>query len=58
MDPVNVPVAGSTGSVTARGQAYLATYYGWTATFIVASGFCVIAALLATRINPTRSAVV
>jgi predicted MFS family arabinose efflux permease len=56
MDPVNVPVAGSTGSVTVA-VAYLATYYGWTATFIVASGFCVIAALLATRINPTRSAV-
>src|SRR6476620_11628425 len=46
------------GATSAVAVAYLATYYGWTATFIVASGFCVLAAVLATRINPTRSAVV
>ncbi len=46
------------GATSAVAVAYIATFFGWTACFIVASGFCVLAALLATRINPTRSAVV
>jgi sugar phosphate permease len=46
------------GATSAVAVAYVATFFGWTACFIVASGFCVLAALLATRINPTRSAVV
>jgi len=45
------------GAAGAVGVGYIATILGWTACFIVASGFCVIAALLATRINPSRSAV-
>jgi sugar phosphate permease len=45
------------GATSAVAVAYVATFFGWTACFIVASGFCVLAALLATRINPTRSAV-
>jgi predicted MFS family arabinose efflux permease len=36
---------------------YLATIYGWTVPFLVSSLLCVVAALLATRIDPTRSAV-
>jgi sugar phosphate permease len=37
--------------------AYLATAFGWTVPLIVCSAACVIAAFLATRIDPTRSAV-
>jgi len=36
---------------------YLATHLGWNWPFLVASAMCGIAALLATRINPNRSAV-
>ena len=36
---------------------YLATIFGWTVPFIVCSVLCGVAALLATRIDPTRSAV-
>jgi sugar phosphate permease len=36
---------------------YLATIFGWTVPFVVCSVFCGVAALLATRIDPTRSAV-
>jgi hypothetical protein len=36
---------------------YLATYFGWTVPFLVCSCFCGLAAVLATRIDPTRSAV-
>jgi sugar phosphate permease len=45
------------GALSAVGTGYLATHFGWNVVFIVCSGFCVIAALLATRIDPTRSAV-
>jgi sugar phosphate permease len=37
--------------------AYLATAYGWTVPLIVCSVACGIAAVLATRVDPTRSAV-
>jgi sugar phosphate permease len=36
---------------------YLATMFGWTVPFVVASVLCVTAGLLATRIDPNRSAV-
>ena len=36
---------------------YLATMFGWTVPFMVCSVLCGVAALLATRIDPTRSAV-
>jgi hypothetical protein len=36
---------------------YLATYLGWTYPFIVSSALCVLAAVLASRIDPRRSAV-
>ncbi len=45
------------GALSAVMVGYLATNYGWTVPFIVASGCCVVAAVLATRIDPTRSAV-
>ena len=36
---------------------HLSTLFGWTVPFLVASFLCLVAALLATRIDPTRSAV-
>ena len=45
------------GAVSAVAIGYLATAYGWTVPFVVCSAFCGIAALLAMRIDPTRSAV-
>jgi predicted MFS family arabinose efflux permease len=46
------------GAAGAVGVGYLATISGWTSCFVVASAFCLVAALLATRINPARSAIV
>jgi sugar phosphate permease len=45
------------GALSAVLIGYLATHYGWTVPFIVSSAACGIAALLATRIDPNRSAV-
>jgi len=45
------------GAVSAVMIGYLATIFGWTAPFMVCSVLCGVAALLATRIDPTRSAV-
>jgi MFS family permease len=46
------------GAVSAVAIGYLATYLGWTYPFIVSSALCVLAAVLASRIDPRRSAVV
>jgi sugar phosphate permease len=45
------------GAVSAVMIGYLATMFGWTVPFVVCSVLCGVAALLATRIDPTRSAV-
>lgn len=45
------------GALSSVMIGYLSTAYGWTVPFIVCSCFCAIAAMLATRIDPTRSAV-
>jgi MFS family permease len=45
------------GAVSAVMIGYLATIFGWTVPFLVSSLLCMVAALLATRIDPTRSAV-
>ena len=45
------------GAFSAVVVGYLATYRGWTYPFIVSSGLCVLAAVLASRIDPRRSAV-
>ena len=45
------------GAVSAVMIGYLATLFGWTVPFVVSSCFCGVAALLATRIDPNRSAV-
>ena len=45
------------GAFSAVVIGYLATLYGWTYPFMVSSGLCVLAAVLASRIDPRRSAV-
>jgi MFS family permease len=45
------------GAISAVAIGYLATMFGWTAPFIISSLLCGIAALLAARVDPTRSAV-
>jgi sugar phosphate permease len=45
------------GAVSAVMIGYLATIFGWTVPFLVSSLLCGIAALLAMRIDPNRSAV-
>ena len=45
------------GAISAVMIGYLATMFGWTVPFMVSSLLCGVAALLATRIDPTRSAV-
>jgi len=45
------------GALSAVMIGYLATHFGWTVPFIVSSVACAIAAVLALRIDPTRSAV-
>jgi MFS family permease len=46
---------GGAGSAIAVG--YLATLMGWTSPFLLASALCLFSALLASRIDPRRSAV-
>jgi len=45
------------GAVSAVLTGYLATIFGWTVPFLVSSLLCAVAALLAARIDPKRSAV-
>ena len=45
------------GAVSAVAIGYLATKLGWNWPFLVASAMCLAAGLLATQINPNRSAV-
>jgi sugar phosphate permease len=45
------------GALSAVMIGYLATHFGWTVPFVVCSAACGIAAVLALRIDPTRSAV-
>jgi MFS family permease len=45
------------GAISAVMIGYLATIFGWTVPFVVSSLLCGAAALLATRIDPNRSAV-
>jgi MFS family permease len=46
------------GAIAAVVIGYLSTLLGWNWPFLTASVLCMIAALLATRINPQQSAVV
>jgi len=46
------------GALSAVCIGYLATNLGWNWPFLTASAMCIVAALLATRIDPTKSAVV
>ncbi|HUA87581.1 MAG TPA: MFS transporter [Bryobacteraceae bacterium] len=45
------------GAISAAMIGYLATLLGWTSPFLVASFFCLLSALLVSRIDPRRSAV-
>ena len=45
------------GALSAVVIGYLATRLGWNWPFLAASAMCLLAAALATRIDPTRSAV-
>ncbi len=45
------------GAFSAVVIGYLAERYGWTVPFMVCSAFCVVACILASRIDPRRSAV-
>ena len=45
------------GAISAVAIGYLATHWGWNWPFLVASAMCLVAALLATRIDPNLSAV-
>src|SRR5258706_7078005 len=46
------------GALSSVVIGYLAPHLGWNSPFLVASALCAIAALLATRIDPNRSAVI
>jgi MFS family permease len=45
------------GAISSVVIGYLATHLGWNWPFLVASGMCLTAALIATRIDPNVSAV-
>jgi sugar phosphate permease len=45
------------GMISSVATAYLATKFGWNAAFVVASLFCLGAAVMTRRIDPNRSAV-
>ncbi len=45
------------GAISSVAIGYLATHLGWNWPFLVASAMCLVAALLATRIDPNLSAV-
>lgn len=42
------------GAVSAVAIGYLAMHFGWTSPFLMASGFCLISAMLVSQINPRR----
>jgi MFS transporter, ACS family, glucarate transporter len=42
------------GAISPTVLAYLVRYYGWNIPFVVASGFCVVGAVLFARIDATR----
>jgi sugar phosphate permease len=42
------------GAISPAILAYLVRDYGWNVPFVIASGFCVLAAVLFTRIDATR----
>ena len=42
------------GAVSAVMIGYLATLFGWTSPFLLASGLCLFSALLVSRIDPLR----
>jgi MFS family permease len=45
------------GAISAVAVGYLATHFGWTSPFLLASVLCVLSAWLVSRIDPCRSAV-
>ena len=45
------------GAIASPGIGLLVDHSGWTVAFLVSSVMCLVAALLATRIDPRRSAV-
>ena len=45
------------GAISAVAVGYLATHFGWTSPFLLASALCLLSAWLVSRIDPRRSAV-
>jgi len=45
------------GAISAVAVGYLATHFGWTSPFLLASLLCLLSAWLVSRIDPRRSAV-
>jgi MFS family permease len=45
------------GAISAVAVGYLATHFGWTLPFLLASALCLLSAWLVSRIDPRRSAV-
>jgi MFS family permease len=45
------------GAISAVAVGYIATHFGWSSPFILASGLCLLSAWLVSRIDPRRSAV-
>ena len=45
------------GAISAVAVGYLATHFGWTSPFLLASVLCLLSAWLVSRIDPRRSAV-
>jgi MFS family permease len=44
------------GAISAVAVGYLATHFGWTSPFVLASMFCLLSAWLVSRVDPCRSA--
>ncbi len=45
------------GAISAVAVGYMATHFGWTVPFLLASALCLLSAWLVSRIDPRRSAV-
>ena len=43
------------GAISAVAVGYLATHFGWTAPFLMASTFCLISSILISRVDPRQS---
>jgi sugar phosphate permease len=43
------------GALSAVIIGYIATHFGWTAPFLLASAMCVLSSLLVFQMNPTRA---